>query len=155
MSFFIGIFTAILKTGKVIPIHRKDSKLQVSNYKPIFRLSNSDKTFEKLMYSRLTEFIEERQIFYYKQFGFQEDFSTNHAILNLLESIQKALNDGQIAYGLFMDLEKAFGTVSRGILLEKLNHSSISGILNDWFRSNLSDRFHFVTINGFNLIIKQ
>ena len=83
------------------------------------------------MYSRLTEFIEERQIFYYKQFGFQEDFSTNHAILNLLESIQKALNDGQIAYGLFMDLEKAFGTVSHDILLEKLNHSSISGILND------------------------
>ena len=46
------------------------------------------------MHSRPTEFLEERQILYYKQFGFQKDFSTSHAILNLLEIIQKALDDG-------------------------------------------------------------
>ena len=44
------------------------------------------------MHSRLIEFLEERQILYYKQFGFRKDFSINHAILNLLENIQKALD---------------------------------------------------------------
>ena len=102
------------------------------------------------MHSRLIEFLEEKQILHYRQFGFRKDFSTNHAILTLLESIQKALDDGQFACGIFIDLEKAFDTVSHDILLEKLNHYGIRGIANDWFRSYLSDRTQFVSINGFN-----
>ena len=112
-------------------LHKKDSKLEVSNYSP-----------DKLMHSR--------QILYYKQFGFQKDFSTNHAILNLLEIIQKALDDGQIACGIFIDFEKAFDTVSHDILLEKLDHYGIRGISNDWFRSYLSDRSQYISINGCN-----
>ena len=49
------------------------------------------------MNSRLIEFLEERQILYYKQCAFPKDFSTNDAIFNLLEIIQKTLNQGQIA----------------------------------------------------------
>ena len=45
------------------------------------------------MLSRLIEFLEEKQIVYYRQFGFRKDLSTNHVILTLLESIQKALDD--------------------------------------------------------------
>ena len=102
------------------------------------------------MHSRLIEFLQERQILYYKQFGFGKDFSTNHAILNLLEIIQKALDDGQIACGIFIDLEKAFDTVSHDILLEILDHYGVRGISNDWFRSYLSGRSQFVSINGFD-----
>ena len=40
----------------------------------------------------------------YKQFGFRKDFSTNHVILNLLEIIEKALDDGQNACGIYIDL---------------------------------------------------
>ena len=68
----------------------------------------------------------------------------------MLEIIQKTLDGGQIACGIFIDLEKAFNTVSHGILLEKLDHYGIRGISNDWFRSYLSDRSQFVSINGFN-----
>ena len=106
-SFSTGISPAILKTAKVIPIHKKNSKLEVSNYRPISLLSNIDKIFEKLMHSRLLEFLEGKQILYYIQFGFGKDFSTNLAILTLLESIQKALDDGQFACRIFIDLEKA------------------------------------------------
>ena len=145
-----GVSSAILKTAKVIPIHKKNSKLEVSNNRPISVLSNIDKIFEKLMQSRLIEFLEEKQILYYRQLGFRKDFSTNYAILILLESLQKALDDRQIASRISIDLEKAFDTVSHDILLEKLNHYGIRGIANDWFRSYLSDRTQFVSINGFN-----
>ena len=70
LSFSTGKFPTILKTAKVTPIHKKDSKLEVPNYRPISLLSNIDKISEKLMRSRLTEFLEERQILHYKQFGF-------------------------------------------------------------------------------------
>ena len=83
------------------------------------------------MHSRLIEFLEGKQFLYYRQFEFGKYFSTNHAILNLLESIQKALDDGQFECGIFRDLEKAFDPVSHDILLEKLNHYGIRGIAND------------------------
>ena len=86
------------------------------------------------MHSRLIEFLEEKQILYYSQFGFRKYFSTNHVILTLLESIQKTLDDGQFACRIFIDPEKAYDTVSH-MLLEKLNHYGIRGIANDWFRS--------------------
>ena len=95
LSFSTGVFPAILKTAKVITIHKWNSKLEVSNYRPISLLSNIDKSFEKLIHGRLIEFLEGKQILYYRQFGFRKDFSTNHAVLTLLESIQKALDDGQ------------------------------------------------------------
>ena len=50
------------------------------------------------MHSRLTEFLEGKQILYYRQFGFRKDFLTNHANLTSLERIQKALDDGQFGW---------------------------------------------------------
>ena len=67
----------------------------MSNYRPVSLLSNIDKIFEKVMHSRLTEFLEGKQILYCRQFGFRKDFLTNHANLTSLECIQKALDDGQ------------------------------------------------------------
>ena len=128
LSFPTEIFPTILKTAQVVSIHKKESRLEVFNDRPISLLSNIDKIFEKLMHSRLIEFLEEKQILYYKQFGFRKDFSTNQAILNLLEIIQKALHDGQIACGIFIDFEKAFDTVSNDILLQKLDYCGIRGI---------------------------
>ena len=68
----------------------------------------------------------------------------------MLESIWKALDDRKFACRIFIVLQKAFDTASHDMLLAKLNHYGIRGISNDWFRSNLSDRTQFVSINGFN-----
>ena len=66
LYFSTEIFPTILKTVKVIPIHKKDSKLEVSNYRAISLLSNIDEIFEKLMHIRRIEFFEEGQILYCK-----------------------------------------------------------------------------------------
>ena len=84
----------------------------MSNYKTISLLSNIDQIFEKLMHNRL-EFLEGEQILYYRQFGFRIDFWTNHVILTLVESMQEALDDEQFACEIFIDLEKAFDTVTQ------------------------------------------
>ena len=46
--------------------HKKNSELEVSNYRPIFLLSSIDKMFKKLMHIRLIEFLEGKQILYYR-----------------------------------------------------------------------------------------
>ena len=48
-----------------------------------------------------------------------------------------------------MDLQKAFDTVDHHILLAKLNHYGIRGVSNDWFKSYLSNRSQYVSINGY------
>ena len=90
------------------------------------------------MHSRLIEFPEEKQFLYYRQFGFRKDFSTDHVMLTLLESMQKAPDDGQFVCRIFIDFEKACDAVSHDVLLEQVNHYGIRGISNNWFRSYLS-----------------
>ena len=79
LSFSDGVFPSILKTCKVIPIYKKDSQLNCSNYRPISLLSNIDKIRERILYNRLYKFLETNNLIYSLQFGFRQKHSTSHA----------------------------------------------------------------------------
>ena len=98
ISFSSGVFPSILKTAKVIPVHKKDSKLELdfSNYCPISLLSNVEKILEKLMYNRIYKFFSDNNLIYSLQFGFRQKYSTVHTLISLTESIRKNLNEGNI-----------------------------------------------------------
>ena len=72
------------------------------------------------MYNRLYKFLVENNIFYQKQFDFQNAHSTEHAILQLVNQITEAFSQGKDTLGIFMDPSKAFDTVNHNILREKL-----------------------------------
>ena len=149
LLFTTGVFPSVLKTAKVVPVFKKDSKLDYSNYRPISLLSNIEKILEKLMYKRLYTFLNKNNVIYNLQFGFRQQYSTSHALINITENIRKALDDGNIGCGVFVDLQKAFDTVDHQILLAKLNHYGIRGVSNDWFKSYLSNCNQYVSINGY------
>ena len=67
-----GIFPSVLKTAKVVPVFKKDSKLDYNNYCPISLLSNVEKVLEKPIYKRLYTFLNSNNIVYNFQFGFRE-----------------------------------------------------------------------------------
>ena len=64
-----GFFPSVLKTAKVVPVFKEDSKFNHSNYCPISLLSNIEKILEKLMYKKLYTFLNNNNI-YNLQFGF-------------------------------------------------------------------------------------
>ena len=149
LSFSTGQYPDLLKIAKTIPIHKKDSRLLVSNYRPISLLSNINKILEKLMFNRVYEFLEKFKCIYKLQFGFRTKHSTNHALINITETIRSALDSKKIAAGIFVDLQKAFDTVNHEILIQKLNHYGVRGTVNKWFLSYLSNRSQSVSILGF------
>ena len=150
ISFSSGVFPSILKTAKVIPIHKKDSKLDFSNYRPISLLSNTEKFLERLTYNRMYKFLSDNNLIYSLQFGFRQKYSTVHALISLTENIRKNLDKGNIGCGIFVDLKKAFDTVEHDILLSKLEHYGIHGLANEWFKSYLSNRKQYVSIDGYD-----
>ena len=89
-------------------------------------------------------------LIYSLQFDFQPKYSTSNALINLIESTRQTLDKGSIGCGIFVDFQKAFDTVDHKILLYKLEYYRIQGVCNDWFKSYLSDRTQFVSINGYN-----
>ena len=150
LSFSSGKFPSVLKIAKVVPVYKKDSKLDYQNYRPISLLSNVEKVLEKLMYKRLYKFLYDNNILYDLRFDFRQNFSATHALINLTENLRQALDEGQIGCGIFLVLQKAFDTVEHEILLSKLDHYGVRGLTNNSFKSYLTARKWYVSINGYN-----
>ena len=100
------------------------------------------------MFTRTYSYLEENCFLYFLQFGFRKKHSTIHALIDITETIRKSLDEGKFACGIFIDLQKAFDTVNHDILINKLNYYGIRGVGNNWFKSYLSDRSQYVTIQG-------
>jgi hypothetical protein len=82
------------------------------------------------------------------QYGFLPKKSTEHNLLQILNYVTTALNDGMFCIGVFLDLRKAFDVCSHTILLEKLKKMGIQDIAHTWFSNYLSGRSQRVDING-------
>ena len=149
LSFNTGIHPEKLKVAEVKPLFKKGSKLLTCNYRPISLLSNINKIFEEVMFNRISEFLEDSNSLYPLQFGFRKKYSTNHALIDIIEKVSEALDKNKIACGIFVDFQKAFDTVNHEILLKKLSHLGIKGNINEWFKSYLYGRKQFVSILGF------
>ena len=147
-SFQSGIFPDKLKIAKVISLFKKGNPELPSNYRPISLLPIFSKIFEKLMYRRLYRFLEIHKVLYSLQFGFQENHSIDHALVSLTEAVRNTLDNKRLGCGIFIDLQKAFDTVNHRILLSKLEHYGVRGCALEWFRSYLSDRKQYVSVNG-------
>ena len=149
LSFEEGVYIDQLKIAKVVAIFKeKGCNMDCTNYRPISLLSNINKIIEKLMHERIYSFLEKHKCIYELQFGFRSKHSTGHALTDLTEAIRKAMDESSFAVGVFIDLQKAFDTVDHEVLLSKLNHYGIRGIANNWFRSYLTNRQQYVTVNG-------
>ena len=147
-SFELGQFPDKLKTAKVIPIHKAESKMITSNYRPISLLPIISKIFEKIMHARIMSFVNKENILYKKQFGFQSGKSTEHAVMDIHSKVVDALANQEKPCCVFLDFAKAFDTVNHSILINKLNYYGIRGNSLNWLQSYLKDRQQCVQVGN-------
>ena len=131
---------------KVIPVYKADDETDACNYRPISLLSNFNRIFEYIMYNRMNVFI--HQLLSSSQYDFRQAHSTEHAILDMVESIRTNMDKRLFSCGVFIDLKKTFDTVDHKKLLDKLNYYGFRGIVNQWFSSYLTCRTQTTEINS-------
>ena len=148
LSLQKGVFPKTLKKAQIVPIPKIQNPHSPENFRPIAILSNISKIFESIIQERMLKFLNKMGFFDSKQFGFLPQKNTSEAIVAHLSEIVNKLENGEIVLGLYMDIAKAFDTVSHEILLEKLLKAGFRGVFWEWLQSYLIDRQQQVKYNG-------
>jgi hypothetical protein len=97
-----GVFPDRLKYATVKPVHKKGSKQDLSNYRPISLLRAFSKVLEKIIYVRLYTHLLNNKISSLHQLGFREHHSTDQAIFSLVDKILEAMNQNYMVGGIFV-----------------------------------------------------
>ena len=140
LSLRAGHFPAKWKEANVTPIFKKNDPSDPSNYRPISLLSILGKVMEKIVHKHVFNFLHDNSIISPLQSGFIPGDSTTNQLVDIYNSISKALDDGLEVRAVFCDISKAFDRVWHTGLLHKLRSVGIGGNLLSWFSNYLSNR---------------
>lgn len=148
LSFQTGIVPKRMKSAKVIPIYKnKGDPKNADNYRPISLLPTLSKIIEKIVYLQMTSYIDKHKLIYTKQYGFLKNSNTEMAIADLIDNVLHNKDENYYTLGIFLDIKKAFDSLSHVILLKKLNLNGFRGKINEWLASYLSERVQAIKID--------
>jgi hypothetical protein len=148
LSLQTGLFPSELKVARVTPIFKSGRKDSFDNYRPISILPALSKIFEKCVHKQLMNYLEVNGLLSENQFGFRKNRSTEHAVVFFTDQIRKAMDKGQLTGAVFIDLSKAFDTISHDAIINKLHIYGITGIAKQWLTSYLFCRKQQVSFQG-------
>ena len=108
-----GTFPDDWKKGSIVPVHKKDDKQIVDNYRPVSLLPIGFKIFEKLDFDAIFECMIEKNLLSSTQSGFKPNDSCVNQLIAITHSIFSAFdaNPSLKVRGVFLDLSKAFDRV--------------------------------------------
>lgn len=142
-----GTFPDKLKEARVVVLHKKGSKSDMSCYRPISVLNTMSKIFEKILHNRISNFFERNNILSNVQNGFRKFRSTDTAHLAFSNYVNKAIDEGKLVGALSLDFSKAFDSLSHDILFSKLERYGVRGYPLELIKSYMKHRRQYVTCN--------
>ena len=147
LSYNTGCVPKEWKIAHVVPVHKKGSKENIENYRPISLTSLVMKTFERLLkneiLSRTNHLLDERQ------HGFLANKSCTTNMIGFCDSLALSLNDHKRTDVIYFDLSKVFDSVNHDLILYKLkNYYNIDGRLLKFIMNYLSGREQCVLVGN-------
>jgi hypothetical protein len=141
-------FPSLLKSAEILPIHKKNDKLDKSNYRPVSILPSVSKIYEGILNDQIGHFFEDIYSPYLS--GFRKGHSCQTLLMRLVEDWKKALDSHKVVGTILMDLSKAFDCLPHDLLLSKLKAYGFEESSITLMNSYLSHRKQRVKINECN-----
>ena len=142
--FQVGYFPNIPKIAIIKPLSKIGDTQKSKNYRPISLLSSFSEICEKSLVKKLEIFWEKCDVLNSKQHAFGKWKSALNALIDLTETIRSKISESEKTICIFLDLSKAFDTVSHGILLKKREAYGGRGNVLQLLASFSHNRKHFV-----------
>ena len=149
-SMAAGTFAIQRKRVNIVPIHNKNDKQIVSNYRPVSLQPISSKIFEKLIFNELFKFFQDKNLLSKHQSDFCPDNSCIYQLLAITHDIVLSFdwNPTLEIRVVFLDISQAFDRFWHDGLLFQLKQNSVSGNLFQLIKSFLSGKFQRNLLNG-------
>ena len=145
-----GVFPDCWKKANVVPIHKKESKNLLKNYRPISLLPIFGKIFERIIFKELFNHFHQNHFFTKCQSGFLPGDSCISQLLSIVHEINSSFDcDLTIdVRGVFLDISKAFDKVWHEGILFKLKTYGVNGEVLTLLTNYLYERYQRVVLNG-------
>jgi len=146
-SMSAGHFPVAFKDAFITPSLKKPG-LDVTNvqsYRPVSNLPVVLKLLKRIVARQLNSYLASANLLPSLQSGFQPGPSTETAVLRVLSDLLEAVDDGDVAALVLLDLSAAFDTVDHSILCKRLQLTfGLDGQVLAWFRFYLHGRLQYV-----------
>ncbi len=146
--FARGLFPTQWKKARVVPVHKKKSRADPANYRPISLLCNISKLMEFFVNKALRQHLFKHGLIRENQFGFRPHHSAADLLTYLSHEWMSSLNNREEVKVVALDIKAAFDRVWHRGLLAKLEARGLSGKLLEWIQNYLCDRRIQVVVGG-------
>ena len=151
LSLATGVFPDQFKSCSVTPLLKKNNldKEDISNYRPISRLSFLSKLTERVVKNRLTAHLSSNDLLNSFQSAYTKHHSTESTLLAVHDHLIKAMSQQKVTALCLLDLSAAFDTIDHSILLHRMSSwFGFNGTVLSWLESYLSSRSFTVNMNS-------
>lgn len=148
-SLELGHVPRVWKESLVIPIQKIAGTIKAEEFRPINMLHTLEKILEIVIKNQLVAYLNANQLLIPEQSGYRESHSCETALNLVLAKWKENIHKKESIVAVFLDLKRAFETISRPLLLQCLKRFGINGVAFEWFKSYLSNRSQRTVFHDF------
>ena len=140
LGYTTNTFPNSMKKAAIKPLHKKEDSNIISNYRPISILPCLSKIFERSAANQLVNYLEGQNLINSSQHAYRKNHGTKTCLFQVVEYVQKLLDEKKLVALISLDLSKAFDAINHQMLLAKLCNLGLSESALFWVSSYLSER---------------
>ena len=141
-------FSSRWKPQLILPLHKKNERDIVGNYRPVSHLVQVGKMVEYAVYFQMVEHFVTNNLFHPNHHGSLANHSTATAIIQLFDMCLEAADTGDLSALCLLDQSAAYDLLCHQTLKEKLQIYNFSESSIDWLMSYLGGRTQLVQVES-------